>query len=105
MADGIKLDGLSLGLAFGIIWGVGAFLLGLGAWLLNWGTPVVELISSVYIGYSASLVGSLLGLVWGFADAFIGGVLIAWLYNLILEKRTAKPVEEEKPAAEKEKET
>jgi len=91
MADGIKLDVLSLGLAGGILWGAGAFLLGLAAWLFNWGTPIVELISSGYIGYSASFVGSLIGLVWGFADAFIGLAVFAWLYNLILEKRTTQP--------------
>lgn len=71
------------GLALGIVWGLGMFLLGLAAWLFNWGNAMVVLMSSLYLGYDATFVGSLLGGLWGFVDALIGGVIFAWLYNVM----------------------
>lgn len=76
-----KLDVKALGLAFGILWGVGIFLLGLAAWLLNWGNQWVGLIGSGYIGFNASFAGSIIGGIWAFLDGLIGGALLAWLYN------------------------
>lgn len=72
---------VSLGLAFGIVWSLGMFLLGLGAAFFAWGVPMVDVLSSVYIGYGPTIVGSLIGAAWGFADGFIGGAIMAWLYN------------------------
>ena len=76
-----KLDIKAFGLSLGIVWGVAMFLLGLMVMFLNWGVAWVTLMSSVYIGYKPTLVGSIIGGVWGFIDAGIGGVAVAWLYN------------------------
>ena len=76
-----RLGVISLGLALGITWGGGMFLLGLAAAFFDWGMPLVLILSSVYIGYAPSFVNSVTGAVWGFVDGFIGGALIAWLYN------------------------
>jgi hypothetical protein len=35
----------------------------------------------VYRGYTISPIGSMIGLVYGFFDALIGGAIFAWLYN------------------------
>ena len=78
---------VSLGLAFGITWALGVFLLGIAAALFEWGVPVVAVLSSLYIGYSPSFVGSVAGAVWGFVDGFIGGALLAWLYNKIVSRK------------------
>ena len=78
---------VSLGLAFGITWALGMFLLGIAAALFSWGVRVVAVLSSVYIGYSPSFVGSIAGAVWGFVDGFISGVLMAWLYNKFVTRR------------------
>ena len=86
-----SLGVISLGLAIGIAWAIGVFLLGLAAGLLDWGVPVVAVLSSVYVGYSPSFVGSVTGAVWGFGDGFIGGVVIAWLYNRFASGRVARP--------------
>lgn len=75
------LNVLSLGLACGITFAMGFFLLGTTAWLFNWGNELVRVISSMYIGYSPSFLGSIIGAVWGFFDGFIMAVLIAFLYN------------------------
>lgn len=49
-----------LGIALGISWGAGVFLLGLGG-SLGWGRPVVDVLGSVYLGFRPSLTGSLIG--------------------------------------------
>ena len=76
-----KLNVKALGLTLGIVWGGGMLLLGLMTLFFNWGTAVVTLIGTVYIGYSVTLVGILVGTIWGFCDGAICGVLIAWVYN------------------------
>lgn len=42
---------------------------------------MVEVMRSVYLGYSASFGGAIVGAIWGFVDGFIAGVLTAWVYN------------------------
>ncbi len=84
-----SLGVVSLGLAIGIAWALGVFLLGLAAGLFDWGVPVVDVLSSVYLGYSPSFVGSVIGAVWGFVDGFIGGAVIAWLYNRFASRGAA----------------
>ena len=86
-----SLGVVSLGLAVGISWALGVFLLGLAAGVLDWGVPAVTVLSSVYLGYSPSFVGSIAGAVWGFVDGFIGGVVIAWLYNRFASRGAAAP--------------
>ncbi len=84
-----RLDAISLGLAFGIMWGLGVFILGIMAMAADWGTEIVVLMSSVYLGFDPSIAGSLIGAAWGFVDGGVGGFLIAWLYNVILTRRQA----------------
>ena len=84
-----RLDAVSLGLAFGIMWGLGVFILGIMAMAADWGTEIVVLMSSIYLGFEPSIAGSLIGAAWGFIDGGVGGFLIAWLYNVILTRRQA----------------
>ena len=76
-----KLDVKAFGLACGIIWGIGVFLLGIGGLLFGYGAKCGEALASVYIGYTPTLLGSAIGGIWAFVDAGIGGLIIAWLYN------------------------
>ena len=43
-------------------------------------TGEVPFIAHVYRGYSISPLGSVIGLVWGFVDALIGGPIFVWLF-------------------------
>jgi hypothetical protein len=47
-------------------------------------------LDKLYRGYNISPAGSLIGLVWAFFDALIGGAVIAWLYNLLAARFEAK---------------
>ncbi len=76
-----KLNVTALGLAMGILWGVGVALMALSAAWWGYGTAWVELLGSVYKGVAATGTGVFMGLLWGFADGFVCGALLAWLYN------------------------
>jgi len=76
-----ELNPKALGLTLGIIWGSAIFLIGITSMLYDYGTALVNLFSSLYIGYTATFGGSIVGAIWGFVDAGVGGVIIAWLYN------------------------
>ena len=77
----MHFDLKGMALAAGMTWGVGMFLLGLTSTYFGWGTALTEMFSSFYIGYAPTLVGSIIGGVWGFVDGAIGGAVFAFLYN------------------------
>ena len=54
-------------------------------WLMLTGNAEgpTTLLERVYIGYSFTPMGSLIGAVWGFFDFAIAGAIVAWLYNKI----------------------
>lgn len=78
---------ISLGVALGVTSAIFVVLLGLFAAMTDWGVPIVAILSTVYLGYAPTLVGIVAGAVWAFADGFIAGVMIAWLYNRFLLMR------------------
>lgn len=82
-----RLGVLSLGLAIGLTAAIYVFLLGMAAGLFGWGILAVQVLSSMFIGYSPSFVGSIAGAVWAFVDGFVAGVLIAQVYNWGLRTR------------------
>ena len=41
------------------------------------------LFERIYLGYSFTPAGSVIGALWGFIDFGIAGVIFAWLYNFI----------------------
>lgn len=77
-----KIRPMALGLALGITWGLSVLLMGLLAFYFMYGTAFVTAMGALYVGYDATLMGSLMGGLIAFVDAFIGGVIVAWLYNL-----------------------
>ncbi len=80
-----KLDIKAFGLSVGIIWGLAMLSLGLINMGSHWGSGIVEVMSTLYIGYKATVLGSIIGGIWAFFDAGIGGVVLAWLYNRLAE--------------------
>ena len=74
------LNAKNFGLACGIIWAFAIFDLGIMAHY-GWGAEMQSVVASLYIGYSATFLGSLLGALWAFVDGFVGGYVFVWLYN------------------------
>ncbi len=79
----MKLNVKAFALACGILWGLGLFVLTWWVIAFDGSTSEITMIGRLYRGYTISPLGSLLGLLYGFIDAFIGGAILAWLYNLI----------------------
>ena len=80
----------SVGLTLGIIGGASMFLL--AWWLIIIGNAEgpTTLLERMYIGYSFTPLGSVIGAIWGFVDFGIGGAIFAWLYNLINKQFTLR---------------
>lgn len=77
----MRLNVKAFALACGLVWGLGLFCL--TWWIIAFEGATGELmwIGHIYRGYSVTPMGSLVGLVWGFFDALVGGAIFAWLYN------------------------
>jgi len=82
----MKLNVKAVGLSFGLIWGFGLFILTWWVIAFEGATGDPTILGMVYRGYNLSAAGSFIGLVWGLADGFVGGLVFAWLYNMIAGK-------------------
>ena len=65
------------------MWGFGVF--GLAWWIMMFdgATGEVPFLGQLYRGFNISPLGSVIGLAWAFFDGLIGGLIFAWLYNLL----------------------
>ena len=88
----MKLNTKAFALTCGLLWGFGLLLI--TWWIIlfegqadlaavNYTPPFLGL---VYRGYSFTVMGSLIGLVWALADGLIGGAIFAWVYNYLCGK-------------------
>jgi len=79
----MRLNVLAFATTCAAIWGIGLFSVTL--WIVLWDGQSADptLIGHVYRGYSLTVAGSLVGLIWALADGFVGGTIFAWLYNLL----------------------
>jgi hypothetical protein len=75
----------ALAVAIGVLWAIYVLFLG---WIaaFGWGRELVRVLSSLYIGYSPTFVGGIIGGIWAFVDGAIAGAIIAWVYNLVAKK-------------------
>jgi hypothetical protein len=82
----MRIDRVALGLATGVMGGVGLFAATLalvfkGGPLIG---PTLGLLGQYFPGYSVTMVGSLIGLFYGFISGFAAGWLFAALRNAIM---------------------
>ena len=82
----MKLNIRAFGLACGLVWGFGLFVLTWWIMAFDGATGEITMIGRLYRGYSITPVGSLIGLAWALVDGLIGGLIFAWLYNLLAWK-------------------
>lgn len=77
----MKLNIKALALTSGLLWGGAVCFTTL--WLIAFGYEgaVISQLDHFYFGYSFSVVGAFVGLVYGFFDGAICGALFAGLYN------------------------
>jgi len=81
----VRLKGTLLGLATGLITGLLIFVATI--WLVLKGGEHVgahlSLLSQFFWGYSVTFAGSFVGLAYGLVIGFLGGAVIAWIYNRV----------------------
>jgi len=68
-------------LAGGILWGVVVFLVTVFSISTGYGADWLKVLESVYPGFHVTAVGSIVGLIYGFVDGFVGLGVLAWIYN------------------------
>lgn len=80
----MKLNVWAFAIAGAILWGLAVLLV--TWWIISFEgqTGEVTMLGHVYRGYNISALGSLIGLAWALVDGFIGGLIFAWLYNLLV---------------------
>jgi len=78
----MKLNPEKLAVALGLTWGLYVLLIGWVA-AIGWGTSeLVTALAGLYVGFKATLLGGIIGGLWGFLDGIIAGYLIAVFYNM-----------------------
>jgi hypothetical protein len=77
----MKLNVKAFALTCGSIWGLAIFLLTWWIIAFEGSTGDITLIGRIYLGYSISPAGSLIGFVWAFVDGLLFGAIFALLYN------------------------
>jgi hypothetical protein len=77
-----------MGLAFGLIWGGAMLVIGIANLMWpGYGIVFLDLMGSLYPGYSPGGFGSVIvGTLYALVDGFIGGMILAWLYNMFAAK-------------------
>jgi hypothetical protein len=80
----MKLNARAFALSAGIIWGVIIFLVTNINLLRGGKGEFLSHLSQIYVGYSCSFGGSLIGLIWGFVTMFVAAWVFAFLYNTLL---------------------
>ena len=82
----MRLSIKGLAVAAGLLWGGAVLFLGLiNLACESYGVEFLKLVSSIYPGFHASrtLGDVLVGTAYAAVDGAVGGVLLAWLYNLV----------------------
>ena len=72
----LSMKGMAMGL--GVSWGVLILTIGFTS-MFGWGTRLVEMMSSLYIGYSPTVLGAMIGALWALLDGAFGGLIIAFI--------------------------
>lgn len=83
-----KIHPVALGVALGIIEGLPIFL-GTIILVLQ-GESGPAFLSKLFPFYEISWLGAFIGLAEGLIDGFIGGVIMAWIYNKIAALNTSQ---------------
>lgn len=86
----MKLNVKAMALTAGLAWGFGLFFLTWWIIAFEGSTGDPMLIGHIYRGFNISPLGSVIGLVWGFFDAFVGGAIFAWIYNFLADRFAEK---------------
>jgi hypothetical protein len=86
----MRLSLKAFALATSILWALALFMTGVANLIWpGYGEGFLKMVASLYPGYHATRsIGDLIvGILYALIDGAIGGLLLAWLYNLFLGKK------------------
>ena len=83
----MKLNLKALGFAAGIIWGLAVFLMTLISLGSGYADKALKGVASIYPGYSVSVTGAFIGLVYGFVDGFVTALIFGLIYNAFVREK------------------
>ena len=84
MKDDCKIDIKKAAISAGVVWGAGLFFAGLlGAITGTYALEFINAMGSIYLGYSPTYAGAVIGGVWGLADGAVAAALLGYIYNRI----------------------
>ncbi|MFH1196775.1 MAG: hypothetical protein V1720_13820 [bacterium] len=83
----MKLSIRALSLSGGIISGLILLLLTYAFILMGYEGATLVKLRNIYLGYSITWVGGLIGFLWGFLTGLVFGAILAWLYNRFVPKQ------------------
>ena len=86
----MKINIKALSFTFAIVWGGCILLFGLANLIWStYATAFLEVVASIYPGYQAtpSLWEVIVGTLYGLVDGCVLGLIVGWLYNLLVPKR------------------
>ena len=82
----MQLNVKGLAGAFGILWGVCLFVVGVASMVWpNYGQAFLQLCASIYPGYhpGTGVVSVVIGTIYALVDGYVGGAIFGWLYNFL----------------------
>jgi len=79
----MNLNVKAFAIACAVLWAACVLLIGLGNLIWpDYGVAFLGTVSSIYPGYEVGGFGSVIvGTLYALVDGFIGGIVLAWLYN------------------------
>lgn len=80
------IDTTSAGLSVAIVMSLWMAVYCIFAYGVGYGIEAVPLVESLLPGYSLTLGGSIVGIVWVFSLGYIFGSFFAWIYNKLVKK-------------------
>lgn len=84
----MKLNLKALSLSSGLVWAGAVFLTTLLSVPTGYGKEFLNVIASIYPGYSISWAGSIIGLLYAFVDGFISALIFGLIYNAFVREKT-----------------
>ncbi|UCG79430.1 MAG: bacteriophage holin [Nitrospirota bacterium] len=79
---------MALGIGLGAVWGVSIFITTWVSYYTGYADLFLRTMAgSIYPGYSISPVGSFVGAIYSFIDGIVGGYILAWIYNKVIDRR------------------
>jgi hypothetical protein len=78
----MKFDQNKAALTGGLIWALTMFFMTIISVGTGYAKAFLDVMASIYPGYNVSFSGSVVGLIYGFLDVYVGVYIVLWVYKV-----------------------